>query len=150
MKFREIFLSAIFVSAILIFVWGGKAQNCNAIYHNDKTIRVGSKQLKTEIVSTYFQEQTGLSGRACIAQDQAMLFDFGSLGYYPIWMKNMHFPVDMVWVNNDKQVVKLETNVFPFSYPKKFVNTQLARYVLELKSGQIRSLGIEEGTILNL
>lgn len=150
MLYRQVFLSAVFAAATLTLFLGGKSSNCNAIYRTDQTIGFGAKVLKLEVANTPSAWQTGLSGRACMSKDQAMLFDLNSSGFYTVWMKKMHFPIDIVWINSDKKVVKVVPNVFPFTYPESFINTQPARYILELKAGQVKALGIGLESSLNL
>jgi uncharacterized membrane protein (UPF0127 family) len=90
-----------------------------------------------------------LGGRACIGPDQGMLFTFNKPGQYDFWMKNMKFPIDIVWVNENKMVVSVSPEVEPKTYPKTFTSNKPAKYVLELHAGRAQQLNISEGTNLN-
>jgi uncharacterized membrane protein (UPF0127 family) len=79
--------------------------------------------------------QHGLSGRTSMPQDQGMLFIFDHSAKHCFWMKDMHFPLDILWMDGNKTVVHVETNVQPDSYPQSFCPDQNARYVLELNAG---------------
>jgi len=118
------------------------------LYRADKLVRVSSETINAEVVLTPKQRETGLSGRPCILANQGMLFNFGRAGQYPIWMKGMNFPIDIVWIGPDHKVVGLESGVKPSTYPDSFVNKKegLAQYVLELKANRSTDLHITIGT----
>lgn len=122
------------------------AQPRCGFYRTDKTVSIGSTQLKAEVVKTSADLQKGLSGRPCIESNQAMLFDFGSPGQYAIWMKDMHFPIDIIWVDTSQKVVKIEVGVLPSSYPKTFASEQPAQYVLEMQANLSQTLNVNLGT----
>jgi len=75
-----------------------------------------------------------------------MLFIFDQPGYYPFWMKDMRFPIDIAWLNVNKQVVEVQANLAPSSYPQTFTNPSPALYVLEIKAGQAAKLNLVTGT----
>jgi uncharacterized membrane protein (UPF0127 family) len=65
-------------------------------------------------------------------------------------MKDMHFPIDIIWIGADYKVAAMEINVSPKTYPDSFVNRdKLAQYVLEIKANRSKSLGIDIGTPVN-
>jgi uncharacterized membrane protein (UPF0127 family) len=88
----------------------------------------------------------GLSGTESLGQDQAMLFVFPQVSKWAIWMKDMNYPIDIVWLDSDGQVVYLVKDAQPSSYPKtQFTPDKPARYVIELPSGTIERTGIVIG-----
>ena len=106
--------------------------------------------IKAEVVDTPEEKAQGLSDRPCIEADRGMLFVFDKPGQYPFWMKDMKFPIDIVWISSDKKVVKVEANVSPSTYPMLFKNdNELAQYVLELQAIRAKDLNIELGTPVN-
>jgi uncharacterized membrane protein (UPF0127 family) len=80
--------------------------------------------------------------------NQAMLFAFKQPGQYAFWMKDMKFPIDMVWIGADSKVVGYYNNISPSTYPDKFENetSRPAKYVLEIKALRAKELGIKLGT----
>jgi uncharacterized membrane protein (UPF0127 family) len=122
---------------------------CSAPYRHDLVVHAGNNLIETEVAKTYEQKATGLSGRSCIGADQGMLFTFDKPGYYPFWMKDMKFPIDIVWVSENKTVNKIVLALEPSTYPQTFVNTKPAEYVLELQAGASQRLNITEGTTLD-
>jgi uncharacterized membrane protein (UPF0127 family) len=120
------------------------------IYRNDKAVSIGSEKIQAETAKTPAERQKGLGGRVCIEPDKGMLFVFDHPGHYAFWMKDMNFPIDIIWLDSSHQVVGLETNVKPSTYPDRFANKQkLAQYVLELKAGRADNLRIGLGTAVN-
>jgi uncharacterized membrane protein (UPF0127 family) len=91
---------------------------------------------------------TGLSGRTTLPSESGMLFIFPSAGVQGFWMKDMLFPIDMIWLDEAKTVVGVTSNVLPNSYPNVFYPPTPIRYVLEVNSGKAKSFGIATGTTL--
>lgn len=122
---------------------------CTANYRLDKQLIVNGHYLNAELASNYAEQTQGLSGRACLGSSQAMLFQFNQPGYYPFWMKNMRFAIDIVWLDQAKQVVDIAPSVSPRTYPHTFSNSQPAQYVVEMAAGQAQKLGIGTGSNIN-
>ncbi|HXY18184.1 MAG TPA: DUF192 domain-containing protein, partial [Candidatus Nitrosopolaris sp.] len=64
------------------------------------------------------------------------------------WMKDMKFPIDMIWISSSHKAVVVEEDVKPSTYPDRFVNpvNHPAQYVLELQAHASTRLGINPGT----
>lgn len=79
----------------------------------------------------------GLMFRERIEEDQAMLFLFEDEDIHPFWMKNMRFPIDILWLDGERRIVHLEVSVPPcFREPcPSYAPAAAAAYVLELQSG---------------
>lgn len=109
-------------------------------------MHLGSNQFDITIADTDPERIKGLSGSSELAEDEAMLFVFDYDHKWSIWMKDMNYPIDIVWLNNSKEVVDYVTNVSPDSYPdKKYAPKVEARYVVEFKSGVVEQAGIKVG-----
>lgn len=97
---------------------------------------VGGKEFEVAVADTDNERQRGLSGRANLASDHGMLFVFDQSDRHCMWMKDMKFAIDMVWLDDSGVVVEHARGVGPETYPKIFCNdTRNARYVIELPSG---------------
>jgi uncharacterized membrane protein (UPF0127 family) len=90
-----------------------------------------------ELAVSDAERQLGLMFRPQINDDQAMLFIFEEEGTHAFWMKNMRFPIDILWLDKDRRIVHIEAQVPPCvqdpcpSYPPDHP----ARFVLEIRSG---------------
>jgi uncharacterized membrane protein (UPF0127 family) len=121
------------------------------IVRHEKQISVPKGKLFVEVVDTKESREQGLSGRTGLMDDEGMLFVFDVPGRYGFWMKDMLFPLDLVWINQDGVVVHIERNATPESYfnfkpPHTFVNGPDAKYVLEIKAGTTDMYGLYLGT----
>lgn len=111
---------------------------------------LGDTELKIAIADTETKLAQGLSRRSELANDQAMLFVHNQIGESCMWMKDMNFSLDVLWLNDDYKVIDYEENLSPSSYPQSFCSNVPARYFLEVKAGFISSNSIKNGTKLNL
>ncbi|MFA6609008.1 MAG: DUF192 domain-containing protein [Candidatus Paceibacterota bacterium] len=118
----------------------------NKFVRHDVTIIMPNGSLVAEVVDTNNSRELGLSGRNSISDDEGMLFIFDSPGRYGFWMKDMNFPLDILWINQNGIVVAVESNLKPDSYPKTFINSPEASYVLEINAGRAEKYGIFLGS----
>ena len=79
-----------------------------------------------------------------------MLFVFDKSDRHGFWMKDMHIPIDMFWLDDKRQVVFLVKDVYPETYPTVFYPSTPARYVLETNRGFAEEHSITVGTVLEL
>jgi len=117
------------------------------------TVTIGSKDFHVEIADTSAKRERGLSGRNSIGSD-GMLFVFDIPAIYRFYMPDMHFPLDIIWINNGA-VVEVHQDVQPpkpGQDPKEttVTPTSAAQYVLEVPAGFINQYTIEVGTRVNV
>jgi len=92
-------------------------------------------KIALEIADTESKRIRGLSGRERLADGVGMLFIFPISGIYSFWMKDMNFPIDIIWLDETFKIVHIEANVEPNTFPKSFAPTLPSRYVVELNAG---------------
>src|SRR4051812_1798797 len=68
-------------------------------------INIAGQHVVVDLATTPTTREQGLSGRAALPENHGMLFVFDTPGVYPFWMKDMNFPIDMIWISNDMKVV---------------------------------------------
>ncbi len=108
---------------------------------------------KIEVAKTDKEKETGLAKYNKISNDFGMLFPFGKEGYYSFWMKNMKFPIDIIFIRNGK-IIKIFANV----PPPKTDNSPLPIYrpdslsdtVLEINAGLSQKYGFKEGDSVSI
>ncbi len=108
-------------------------------------MKIGGRVISVELAKTMAEQILGLSGRESLAPDTGMLFVFAAPGKYGFWMKDMKFPIDMIWLAPDLSVVYIKENATPSSYPETFSPGADAKYVLEVNSGFSAQAGIKIG-----
>lgn len=101
--------------------------------------------LRVTVVSESRDLQRGLSGRESLGPTEGMLFVFPADGYHGIWMKDMRFPIDIIWVDARGVIVDIAPAVRPDTYPKTFEPKVPARFVIETNAHYAESLGIQVG-----
>lgn len=100
---------------------------------------------------TQIEKETGLSKFYSIPENQGMLFYFDSLGRPAFWMKDMQFPIDIIWMRDytvvqiDKNIPVEKTNAHVSYLPASDINQ-----VLELKAGMADKSNIKIGDVLQL
>ena len=109
------------------------------------TVQVGGKTVRVTVADTPETRQKGLGGRNGLAPDEGMLFIFPQDGKYGFWMKDMKFPIDILWLSGARRVVYMAQNVSPDTYPEVFAPTTPARYVLELPAGYAKAYTVGVG-----
>jgi uncharacterized membrane protein (UPF0127 family) len=98
-----------------------------------------------EEASTNSEQTLGLSGRSSMPRNRGMLFDFHESDEYCMWMKDMHFALDIIWLNQQKEIVYVVENVTPDTYPKSFCGPGEARYVVEVNTGVVKAANLQVG-----
>lgn len=112
-------------------------------------LKSNNKRYVLQVAKTRSAQALGLGKRASLPENQGMLFVFQQPAVQCFWMKDMHFPIDMIWVSSSKRVEHIESNVSPKSYPHTFCPNVQARYVIELNAGQAKKAGIRTGRLLS-
>ena len=128
-----------FVVALLIIV--------AVLYKFDykSTVLIDGNIFSVEVVDTKPLLEKGLSGHAPLSQNQGMLFVFQKPDKYGFWMKDMLFPIDIVWIGANWRVIHIERNLSASTYPEVFSPQSDSLYVLEIPAGQSDSVGIKVG-----
>lgn len=103
--------------------------------YSDRTLNIKDIVIFVDVAEDNATRAQGLSGRKSLKDDQGMLFVFETLGIYKFWMKEMNFPIDIIWFDGNQKIVHIEKNVLPESYPKLFGPDEETKYVLEVAAG---------------
>ena len=114
------------------------------------TIRGAS--LEVEVANNSYLRKAGLMGRQYLDMDQGMLFMEPGGTRESFWMKNMLFPLDVLWMDEEMNIFQINKNVPPCTQKNcpSIPSQQPAKYVLEIKGGICDQLGIAEGDAVNL
>ena len=105
------------------------------------TVSVGGATFSVELAVTGDEQQQGLSDRPSLDPGAGMLFVYDSPKVLDFWMKNMHFPLDILWIGADCTLVDFSRNVPPPAPGTKSSDLERYRpradiqYVLEVNAG---------------
>ncbi len=115
------------------------------IYPNTVTITIGGVPVEASIADTLSSRIKGLSGTPFIPDGVVKLFAFGVPGSHSIWMKDMNYPIDILWVAENGEIVYLKENISPETYPEAFSSPVPAWFVVEANAGFVTNNQIEVG-----
>jgi uncharacterized protein len=102
--------------------------------HTD--LHLGDGVFTARVAKTQAERERGLSDTASLGAEQAMVLVYDNDGKWPVTMKGMKYPLDIIWLDKDKKVVYIVKNATPASYPYEvFVPKEDARYVVEVVAG---------------
>jgi uncharacterized membrane protein (UPF0127 family) len=98
------------------------------------------KVLQTEVMVKDEDRAMGLMFRPSLPKDRGMLFIFERSDFHGIWMKNCRFPIDILWLDENRRVVHLEEAVPPCKADPcpTYAPLRDAAYVVELNAKQAR------------
>ncbi len=113
-------------------------------------IIAGKAKIPIYLADTEDKRIKGLGGLSSIPRGYGMFFIFDSSGYQSIWMKDMLFSVDIIWIDENNKIVHIEKNISPDTYPKIFTAPAKARFVLELNAGMSESYDLKADDKLTL
>lgn len=117
----------------------------------ERVIKLRETKIVVEVVDTDEERAQGLSGRTSLPQDRGMFFVFPQKSRHEFWMKDMKFPLDFIWIDEDK-VVDLTRSV---PYPKEnespvtIIPKVPVDKVLEVNAGVIDSSQVKIGDQLD-
>lgn len=104
--------------------------------------------VKLTLADTTDNRAAGLSNRDTIPND-GMLLQWSAPGRHPIWMSEMRFPLDLVWVDGEGRVVAALADVPPCtSAPCTLyepAGSEKSTAVLELSAGKAATYGLTIG-----
>ncbi len=101
------------------------------------TITINKTRIIVEVVQTDIAKYRGLMFRESLGENSGMLFVYSNDRIRGIWMKNMNFPLDLVYINSKNIITDIIPNVPSCTEePCKIYNSENpVRYVLEVNAG---------------
>jgi len=73
-----------------------------------KTACINNNCFEVEIAKSQEEKKKGLSLREDLPFNSGMLFVYNKENFYSFWMKDMNFPLDIIWINADNKIVHIE------------------------------------------
>jgi uncharacterized membrane protein (UPF0127 family) len=134
---KKTFLAVLILGLFFCSGQAGKAKFVKVYFPDGSAVTA-------ELAVTDEQRQQGLMFREKISEDQGMLFLFEEEAIHAFWMKNMKFPIDILWLDGQKKIVHIESSVPPCTADPcpSYIPQAPASYVLELKAGAAQKHGL--------
>ncbi len=119
--------------------------NWQKIYPKTKTLQIAEVPVQASVAKTWAERIQGLSDTPFLPENVVKLFVFDSNGLHSIWMKDMNYAIDIIWVDEANKVIDIKRNATPESYPEAFTPKTEARYVIETATGFVDKNDINIG-----
>ena len=121
------------------------------------TIKLGDQILEVQIADSDSLRVRGLMFQDELPYNEGMLFVFDESGTRPMWMLNMQFNLDVIWFDENANVVTIEKDVPPCKTTVEVVacrengiSGDNAKYVLEVTAGFVDKFNITENSKMEI
>ena len=143
----QVILLAVLIplGALYLYVKASDGSLAGFFIPDTPMMHIGEVPIRVDIANTREELIQGLSGKDNLGAVNGLLFVFPETKNHAIWMKDMNFPIDIVWISEDLVVINVERNVSPETYPTTFKPNSPARYALETEAGFTNTVGIQKG-----
>jgi len=125
--------------ASLFFIFRKKT-----MFPKDLGLNIKGNSYYLEIAQTNQERKKGLSNRQEICSNCGMLFIFNKEDQHSFWMKDTYVPLDIIWLNSKKEIVKIITAAKTDS-ETVYTNKTPAKYVIELPANESLKLKLQIG-----
>jgi uncharacterized membrane protein (UPF0127 family) len=116
---------------------------------NIRFVGSDAPKLQAWVADGPIRRSLGLSILDSLEEDQAMLFVFEDLGTYPFWMRDMSFDIDILWLNENREIVFIKEKAQIEDYPQTYNPGVEAQYVVEVVEGFVEKYGISLGDTID-
>jgi uncharacterized protein len=120
-------------------------------------VKIDDVLLQVQIADTKPLQTRGLMFQEKLPYDQGMLFVFEDEGVRSMWMLNMQFALDVIWIDANGNVVHIEKDTQPCKSALETMtctftngNEKHAKYVLEVTAGFVDKFNITENSKLQI
>lgn len=142
LNFKNLFrLALLLILASIFIIFFTKK-----LYNYDNYIKINLTTIKIEIANTPELKYQGLSGRKSLCANCGMLFIFKNKTRPTFVMRQMYFPLDIIWIEDDS-IKQIDKNLSPEGeQPINFYQSQEdVNYVLEVNAGYSDKNNIKVG-----
>lgn len=122
----------------------------------EEDLSINNATWTVELATTMVEQARGLSYRSNLAPHAGMLFIFPRASVQNFWMKDMHFPLDIIWIGSDGRVVGFLQDV-PAPTPgtavwnlSVYTSPRGVKEVLEVNAGTVAQYGIKVGDMVTM
>lgn len=102
------------------------------------------KMIDIEIANNNKEREEGLMGYRSLSDSQGMFFIYPKEKILSFWMKNTLIPLDIIFINKSKQIVKIYPHAVPMN-ETSILSKKPASYALEVNAGFCARHTIVEG-----
>jgi uncharacterized protein len=119
-----------------------------SFFKKTSVVTIANHNFKVSVAASQKEREIGLSEAKSLSENQGMIFLFEKPDYYSFWMKNMKFPIDIIYINQDT-IVTIKNSV---PSPKNsseilpvYNSTGPSNKVLEIQAGLSKKYNFKNG-----
>jgi len=112
-------------------------------------VKIKGQTFTLEVAKSPAERAKGLMYRNLIPQNEGMLFIFDVAQIQTFWMKNTYIPLDIIFLDENKQVITIHKNARALDVSTTYSSTKPALYAIELNAGQSDKINLTLGDIIN-
>lgn len=120
------------------------------IYPGTQKMKIKDQIVDVSVAKTWPERINGLSNTPYLPDNLVKLFIFDTPAFHSIWMKDMKYEIDILWVDSNNKIIHITEKATPESYPNLFVPEEPALYVIETVAGFVALHQIEIGDAIIL
>lgn len=115
--------------------------------------KIGGGELELLVADSFVKKAIGLMYRKSLGENEGMLFKFGREGYYGIWMRNMLFSIDIIWIGESGRIVDIVESAEPCTRAlgcEVYKPREKGKYIIEARKGFAKKAKIAIGDKVSL
>ena len=144
---KTIFIS-FYVSLFIIQLCTSNLSFAEEIVYSHAIVTTSTgEKIPVEVADTLKKRSLGLGKRPSLKKGWGMLFVFEKRKPHRFWMKDMQFPLDIIWLDNHR-IVHIIHNAKPANHkeePELMTSPVPANFVLEIAAGRASKLRLKAG-----
>ena len=148
MNLRKTIFISINVSLCIIQLFAFNQSFAEEIVYSHAIVTTSSgKEIPVEVADTLKKRSLGLGKRTSLKKGWGMLFVFEKRKPHRFWMKDMQFPLDIIWLDNHR-IVHIIHNAKPANSgddPEVMTSPFSVNFVLEIAAGRAAKLRLKKG-----
>lgn len=151
-KYLFIF-AGVLILLVIVFLLQSYLRANFDLFTKTATVEIAGKSIKLEVADTPEKREIGLSAKRSLPEDRGMLFIFEEPSIYTFWMKDMDFPIDIIFLRNNRIVTIHESVPAPkddVQDLKLYPPSEAADRVIELNAGKAKEYGLKMGQELEI
>lgn len=146
LKPRRCWISIILIGLLAVLILAGLLEANKTLSDNSlgrcsydstlerRAIKLSDVPINAELAESMPDQVRGFSGRDCMADGSGMLFVYQSEDRRCFWMKDMKFSIDIIWLDDEQVISRIDAGVDPSTYPEQSFCHE-SRLVLEVPAG---------------
>ena len=152
---KTMYLNTLIVLLIILLVYAVFYKSDSKYNKGVVEVTVNGHTVNAEVANTEIERAKGLMFRTSLDKNAGMLFIFPNQAQHAFWMANTKIALDIIWANQDRQIVHISHNTPPCTrtgdfaaYCTTYKPNSNAKYVQEVNAGWAESKNVKTGNQL--